>query len=110
MDTIIIGAVFVIYLGVMVVIGMKYYNKEDDMSEYILGGRKLPPIAVAMSAQASDMSGWLLTGLPGAGVYTLRRNVRRQYGRQWGWRWEHISTGCSWPEGSGNILRWQAMR
>ena len=35
------------------------------MSEYILGGRKLPPIAVAMSAQASDMSGWLLTGLPG---------------------------------------------
>ena len=44
---------------------MKYYNKEDDMSEYILGGRKLPPIAVAMSAQASDMSGWLLTGLPG---------------------------------------------
>ena len=65
MDTIIIGAVFVIYLGVMVAIGMKYYNKEDDMSEYILGGRKLPPIAVAMSAQASDMSGWLLTGLPG---------------------------------------------
>lgn len=65
MDTIIIAAVFVIYLGVMVVIGMKYYNKEDDMSEYILGGRKLPPIAVAMSAQASDMSGWLLTGLPG---------------------------------------------
>ena len=65
MDTIIIAAVFVIYLGVMVVIGMKYYNKEDDMSEYILGGRKLLPIAVAMSAQASDMSGWLLTGLPG---------------------------------------------
>ena len=65
MDTIIIAAVFVIYLGVMVVIGMKYYNKEDDMSEYILGGRKRPPIAVAMSAQASDMSGWLLTGLPG---------------------------------------------
>ena len=65
MDTIIIAAVFVIYLGVMVAIGMKYYNKEDDMSEYILGGRKLPPIAVAMSAQASDMSGWLLTGLPG---------------------------------------------
>ena len=65
MDTTIIAAVFVIYLGVMVVIGMKYYNKEDDMSEYILGGRKLPPIAVAMSAQASDMSGWLLTGLPG---------------------------------------------
>lgn len=65
MDTIIIGAVFVIYLGIMVAIGMKYYNKDDGMSEYILGGRKLPPIAVAMSAQASDMSGWLLTGVPG---------------------------------------------
>ena len=65
MDTIIIGAIFVVYLLIMVAIGMKYYNKNDDMSEYILGGRKLPPIAVAMSAQASDMSGWLLTGLPG---------------------------------------------
>ncbi len=44
MDTIIIAAVFVIYLGVMVVIGMKYYNKEDDMSEYILGGKSSRPL------------------------------------------------------------------
>ena len=48
----------------------EYYFSFRDIDvykrqEYILGGRKLPPIAVAMSAQASDMSGWLLTGLPG---------------------------------------------
>lgn len=65
MDTIIIGGIFLIYLVVMVAIGFKFYNKTSDMSEYILGGRKLNSWVVAMSAQASDMSGWLLIGLPG---------------------------------------------
>ena len=94
MDTIIIGAIFVVYLLIMVAIGMKYYNKNDDMSEYILGGRKLPPIAVAMSAQASDMSGWLLTGLPALRIYSMQEH-RKLYGQQWALPLVLTSTGCS---------------
>ncbi len=62
----IIGIIFVLYLGVMVLIGIKFYNKTSTMSDFILGGRKLNSWVTAMSAQASDMSGWLLIGLPGA--------------------------------------------
>lgn len=65
MSTVIIAAIFVIYLGIMVAIGVKNYSKTDSLSEYILGGRKLNSWVTAMSAQASDMSGWLLTGVPG---------------------------------------------
>lgn len=60
-----IAAVFVIYLGLMVYIGVRFYKKTNDLSDYILGGRKLNSWVTAMSAQASDMSGWLLIGLPG---------------------------------------------
>ena len=65
MSTVIIAAIFILYLGVMVAIGIKHYSKTDSLSEYILGGRKLGSWVTAMSAQASDMSGWLLIGLPG---------------------------------------------
>lgn len=61
----IIAAIFILYLGLMVAIGFKFYSKTDDLSDYILGGRKLNSWVTAMSAQASDMSGWLLIGLPG---------------------------------------------
>jgi len=61
----IIGIIFALYLGLMVLIGFKYYNKTSNMSDYILGGRSLGSWVTAMSAQASDMSGWLLLGLPG---------------------------------------------
>ena len=61
-----IGIIFVLYLGLMLWIGAKNYNQSDDLSDYILGGRKLGSWVTAMSAQASDMSGWLLIGLPGA--------------------------------------------
>lgn len=72
MDTIIIAAIFVGYLAVMVGIGVKFYSKTDSLSDYILGGRKLGSWVTAMSAQASDMSGWLLIGLPGTAyiIYT----------------------------------------
>lgn len=60
-----IAIIFVLYLGLMVGIGFKFYSKTDDLSDYILGGRKLNSWVTAMSAQASDMSGWLLIGLPG---------------------------------------------
>lgn len=49
----------------MVFIGFKFYNKTSNLSDYILGGRKLNSWVTALSAQASDMSGWLLIGLPG---------------------------------------------
>ncbi len=61
----IIGIIFALYLGLMVLIGLKYYSKTSNISDYILGGRKLNSWVAAMSAQASDMSGWLLLGLPG---------------------------------------------
>ena len=67
---VIIAIVFILYLGLMLGIGFKFYNKTDDLSEYILGGRKLNSWLTAMSAQASDMSGWLLIGLPGT-AYVL---------------------------------------
>ncbi len=65
MSSIIIAAIFALYLGVMVAIGFLFFKKTSTMSEYILGGRQLNSWVTAMSAQASDMSGWLLIGLPG---------------------------------------------
>lgn len=56
---------FVIYLGAMMSIGIYYWRKEQNMSDYILGGRKLGAWVTSMSAEASDMSGWMLMGLPG---------------------------------------------
>lgn len=61
----IITTIFVIYLAINVGIGVVFYNRTNDMSDYLLGGRKLNSWVTAMSAQASDMSGWLLIGLPG---------------------------------------------
>ncbi|MDR2162574.1 MAG: sodium/proline symporter PutP [Clostridiales Family XIII bacterium] len=64
-----IGA-FVAYIAVMITIGAKFYGKNETLSDYFLGGRTLNAWVAALSAQASDMSGWLLMGLPGA-VYAL---------------------------------------
>ena len=57
--------VIVVYLTAMVAIGVYYSKKNNDVSDFYLGGRKLGPIVTAMSAEASDMSSWLLMGLPG---------------------------------------------
>ncbi len=56
---------FLIYLIFMLGIGIIFYRKTKNLSDYILGGRGLNSWVTAMSAQASDMSGWLLMGLPG---------------------------------------------
>lgn len=61
---------FVCYIAVMVVIGAVYMRKTSNSEDYFLGGRGLGGWVAALSAQASDMSGWLLMGLPGA-VYGL---------------------------------------
>ena len=53
-----------VYLVGMIVIGFFYSRKNKNTSDFYLGGRKLGPLVTAMSAEASDMSGWLLMGLP----------------------------------------------
>ncbi|WOF16767.1 sodium/proline symporter PutP [Methanoplanus sp. FWC-SCC4] len=58
-------AAFIVYLGIMVAIGLLYYKKTHTVSDYILGSRGLNRYVAALSAEASDMSGWLLLGLPG---------------------------------------------
>lgn len=57
---------FSIYLVVVLGIGVIAYLRTKDFSDYILGGRSFGPVVTALSAGASDMSGWLLMGLPGA--------------------------------------------
>ena len=56
---------FSLYMVLMVGIGVYFYFQTDDLSDYVLGGRGLGPGVTALSAGASDMSGWLLLGLPG---------------------------------------------
>lgn len=57
---------FIVYLIGMLIIGLIMYFRTNDLSDYVLGGRSLGPGVAALSAGASDMSGWLLLGLPGA--------------------------------------------
>ncbi|WLR48025.1 sodium/proline symporter PutP [Halobacillus litoralis] len=57
---------FIVYLIGMLGIGFAAYRLTSDLSDYVLGGRRLGPGVAALSAGASDMSGWLLLGLPGA--------------------------------------------
>ena len=57
---------FILYFVVVLGIGYYFYHRTHSMEDYVLGGRELNPYVSAMSAQASDMSGWLLLGLPGA--------------------------------------------
>ncbi|MCP1728184.1 sodium/proline symporter [Natronospira proteinivora] len=61
-----IVAAFVVYLLVVFAIGALAFLRTTSLADYILGGRKLGKWTTALSAQASDMSGWLLLGLPGA--------------------------------------------
>ena len=57
---------FVVYLLVVLAIGARAYAQTNTIGDYILGGRKLGATVTALSVGASDMSGWLLLGLPGA--------------------------------------------
>ncbi len=57
---------FTVYILGMLLIGFIAYRYTNNLSDYILGGRRLGSFVTAMSAGASDMSGWLLMGLPGA--------------------------------------------
>jgi sodium/proline symporter len=59
-----------IYLCGMVYIGWRFSKKTSDMDDFFLGGRSLGPFVTAMSAEASDMSSYLLMGLPGLAYLT----------------------------------------
>lgn len=57
---------FCVYIFGMILIGFIAWRSTKNFDDYILGGRSLGPFVTALSAGASDMSGWLLMGLPGA--------------------------------------------
>lgn len=69
-STIAIIFAFVCYLAVMICVGLYTGKQTQDSADYFLGGRQLSGPVAALSAQASDMSGWLLMGLPGS-MYAL---------------------------------------
>jgi len=69
-DTLQILISMVVYMAVVIGIGLIYAKRANKSSEeYYLGGRSLGPWVTAMSAEASDMSGWLLMGLPGVAYW-----------------------------------------
>lgn len=67
---IVISIVMVVYLIAVVAIGFRFSGKNKTTGDFYLGGRKLGPLVTAMSAEASDMSSWLLMGLPGVAYLT----------------------------------------
>ncbi len=70
MDNPEIFVVMLLYMCIVIGIGIYFYKKAQKNSEnYFLGGRSLGPWVAAMSAEASDMSGWLLMGLPGVAYW-----------------------------------------
>ena len=69
-NTIQILIAMVLYMAAVIVIGVVYAKRANKSSDdYFLGGRSLGPWVTAMSAEASDMSGWLLMGLPGVAYW-----------------------------------------
>ncbi|WP_394208846.1 sodium/proline symporter PutP [Enterovibrio calviensis] len=74
-NSVAISATFIVYLVLMLGIGIYAYKRTSSSEDYFLGGRSLGPWPAAISAGASDMSGWLLLGLPGyayaAGIESL---------------------------------------
>lgn len=57
---------FIVYIFAMIVIGIVAARSTNSLNDYVLGGRRLGRVITGLSAGASDMSGWLLMGLPGA--------------------------------------------
>ncbi|MBE6788915.1 MAG: sodium/proline symporter PutP [Ruminococcaceae bacterium] len=66
---VILGTI-IAYMAMMICIGFSVSKKNKTSSDFYLGGRKLGPLVTAMSAEASDMSGWLLMGLPAVAMMT----------------------------------------
>lgn len=81
----------IIYMAGMLAIGYWSYKQTNNYDDYVLAGRQLNPFVAAMSAGASDMSGWLLMGLPGAlfvtGMTELWIVVGLTVGAWANWKW-----------------------
>ena len=81
---------FIVYLVFMLAIGITYYRKTSNINEYVLGDRSLNSWVTALSAQASDMSGWLLMGLPGyafvAGMEAIWIAIGLAIGTYFNWK------------------------
>lgn len=97
--TIWILVAFVAYMLMMLLIGASYMKTGKSTEDYFLGGRKLGGWVVALSAQASDMSGWLLMGLPGS-VYALGT------GQMWIAVGLFLGTVANWLIISGRLRRY----
>ncbi len=85
---------FCVYIFGMILIGFIAWRSTKNFDDYILGGRSLGPFVTALSAGASDMSGWLLMGLPGAIFLS-------GISESWiaiGLIWAPGSTGNWWPD------------
>ena len=65
MSNLCIIVTIVVYLAAMLLVGFAYSKSNNDSTDFYLGGRKMGPLVTAMSAEASDMSSWLLMGMPG---------------------------------------------
>lgn len=68
--SLVILVAFVLYLLLMLLIGWYFYQRTQNVADYIIAGRGLNSWVTSLSAQASDMSGWLMMGLPGY-AYTV---------------------------------------
>lgn len=69
-DTLQVLIAMISYMSIVIGIGLYFAKRANESSEnYFLGGRSLGPLVTAMSAEASDMSGWLLMGLPGVAYW-----------------------------------------
>ncbi|PWC09548.1 sodium/proline symporter PutP [Brenneria roseae subsp. americana] len=82
---------FLVYILGMVLIGLFAYRATNSFGDYILGGRKMGSVVTALSAGASDMSGWLLMGLPGAvfisGISESWIAIGLTIGAYLNWKW-----------------------
>ena len=86
------------YMLIVIGIGVFFAKKSQASSDnYFLGGRSLGPWVAAMSAEASDMSGWLLMGLPGVAYWC---GIADAAWTAIGLAWAPTSTGCWCPAGS----------
>ncbi len=70
MNNILLIATIIVYMMFMLGVGVVFSRRNKSTDDYYLGGRKLGPFVTAMSAEASDMSSWLLMGLPGVALAT----------------------------------------
>lgn len=90
-DNAIVIATMVLYMGICLGLGLVAWRRTQNLGDFILGGRSLGSWVTALSAQATDMSGWLLMGLPGLAYASGFDGIWLLFGLAVGtwlnWRW-----------------------